>query len=162
LQFSLFISFFDFFFFYNLFLGICNFWQPYFDFLIFLGFFFLLFWFFKYVIGSIILIRFCTGSYNSSFELCFNLWLHITASLGLICCSHGSQQAFQLQHESYSNINLDYKIFCAAPASYSFCPTSSMPCLWANLGNIYVDISENNSTTKNVGCKIYIVVEITL
>ncbi len=124
--------------------------------------FFLILWFFKYVTRSIILIRFCTGAYNNSFQLCFNLWLHITASLSLICRSHGSQRAFQLRHEPYSKINLDCKIFCAAPTSHSFCPTSSMSCLWANLGNVHVDISGNNPTTKNVGCKICIVVEITL
>jgi hypothetical protein len=66
-----------FFFFYNFFLGICNFWQPYFYSFILFGFFFLLFWFFKYVIRSIVLIRFCTCTYNNSFELRFNLWLHI-------------------------------------------------------------------------------------
>jgi hypothetical protein len=31
-----------------------------------------------------------------------------------------------------------------------------------NLSNVCVDISGNNLTTKNIGCKIYIVVEITL
>jgi hypothetical protein len=90
------------------------------------------------------------------------LWLHITASLSLICRSHGSQRAFRLRHEPYSKINLDCKIFCAAPASHSFCPTSSMPCLRGNLGKVHVDIFRNNLTTKNVGCKICIVVEITL
>ncbi len=40
LQFLLFISFFYVFFFNNLFLGICNFWQPYFNFSIFLDLFF--------------------------------------------------------------------------------------------------------------------------
>jgi hypothetical protein len=90
------------------------------------------------------------------------LWLHITASLGLICRSHERQRTFQLRHEPYSKINLDCKIFYAAPTSYSFCPTSSMPCLWANFDNVHVDISGNNLTTKNIGCKIYIVVEITL
>jgi hypothetical protein len=72
------------------------------------------------------------------------LWLHITTSLGLICRSHGSQQAFRLWHKPYSKINLDCKIFYATP------------------DNIYVDIFGNNPMTKNVGCKIYIVVEITL
>ncbi len=90
------------------------------------------------------------------------MWLHITASLGLICRSHGSQRAFRLRHELYSNVNLDCKIFCTAPASHFFCPTSNMPCLWANLGNVHVDIFGNNSTTKNDRSKICIVVEITL
>jgi len=124
--------------------------------------FFLILCFFKYVSKSIILIRFCTSGYKNSSQLCFNLWLHITASLGLICRSHGSQRAFRLRHEPYSKVNMDYKIFCAAPASHSFCPTSSMPCLLANLGNVHVDISGNNPRTKTVGCKICIVVEITL
>ncbi len=100
LSFQIKCSFFAFFFFLQFcclshflmfFLGICNFWQPYFYFFILLGFFFLLFWFFKYVTGSIVLVRFCTCTYHSSSELCFNLWLHITTSFGLICRSHRSR-----------------------------------------------------------------------
>jgi hypothetical protein len=99
LQILLSISFVYVFFSQPFFLGIYNLWQPYFCFLYFLVSFFLLFWFFKYVTGSIILIKFCTCSYDNSFKLCFKLWLHITASLVFICLSQGSQRAFRLRHE---------------------------------------------------------------
>jgi hypothetical protein len=107
-------SFFAFFFFLQILLSISFvyvfFLQPFFwvfvtfdnlifVFLYFLVSFFLLFWFFKYVTGSIILIKFCTCSYDNSSELCFKLWLHITASLVFICLSQGSQRAFRLRHE---------------------------------------------------------------
>jgi hypothetical protein len=57
---------------------------------------------------------------------------------------------------------LELQDILRGPASHSLCPTSSMPCLWANLGNVHVDMLGNNPTTKNVRCKICIVVEITL
>ncbi len=100
LQFLLFISFFYVFFSFTTFFWIfVTFDNLTFVFLYFWVSFFLLFWLFKYVTRSIILIKLCTGSYNNSFELCFNLWLHITTSLGLICHSQGSQRAFRLRHK---------------------------------------------------------------
>jgi hypothetical protein len=71
-----------------------------------------------------------------------------------------NRQAFQLCHESYLKINLDYKISFAAPTSYSFLPNIKHAVFMNKSWQHYIDIFGNNPTTKNVGCKIYRVVEI--
>jgi hypothetical protein len=113
--------FFMIFFCYNLFLGICNFWRPFFCF-IFLGYLFI-FLVFQICNESIVLVRFCTCSYHSFSELCFNLWLHITTSLHLICQFAQEPTKISITTQIASKDWLGLQKIYTALISYSFCPT---------------------------------------
>jgi hypothetical protein len=124
--------------------------------------FFLILWFFKYVSRSIILIRFCTGGYKNTSQLCFNFWLCITASLGLICRSHGIQRAFRLRHETYSKVNRITRYFARLLRPIPSAQHWACRVYYQILITFMLIFLENNPTTKTVGCKICIVVKIAL